>query len=128
LSGLSVDSFDVGSRTQGEFILMHVAWDKKLERKWCILNVYGPAHEEKREDFLRELASFCAKCKDPYIVGGDFNILRFSAKKNKPFTPNRLTNMFNRVINAYDLRELHMSSGFFTWSNNQLDPTIEKLD
>jgi exonuclease III len=32
LSGFKVDSFDVGSKTQGEFILMHVIWDKKLER------------------------------------------------------------------------------------------------
>jgi hypothetical protein len=64
-----VVSFDVGFRTQGEFILMHVVWDKKLEKKWCILNVYGAAHEEKKQDFLRELASFYAKCKDLYIVG-----------------------------------------------------------
>jgi hypothetical protein len=42
---------------------------KKLEKKWCILNVYGAAHEEKKQDFLRELASFYAKCKDLYIVG-----------------------------------------------------------
>jgi hypothetical protein len=36
--------------------------------------------------------------------------------------------MFNSVINAFDLRELYMSGDFFTWSNNQLDPTLEKLD
>jgi hypothetical protein len=36
--------------------------------------------------------------------------------------------MFNSVINAYDLRELYMSEGSFTWSNNQADPTLEKLD
>jgi hypothetical protein len=32
LIGLRVDSFDVGSRTQGDFILMNVLWDKKLEK------------------------------------------------------------------------------------------------
>jgi hypothetical protein len=32
LTGLRVDSFDVGSRTQGDFILMNVLWDKKLEK------------------------------------------------------------------------------------------------
>jgi hypothetical protein len=36
--------------------------------------------------------------------------------------------MFNSVINAFNLRELYMSGDFFTWSNNQLDPTLEKLD
>jgi hypothetical protein len=77
LTGLRLDSFDVGSRTQGDFILMHVLWDKKLGKKWCLLNVYGHAQDEKKEDFLRELASFCAKCKDPSIVVG-VNILRYS--------------------------------------------------
>jgi hypothetical protein len=33
LSGLKLDSFNVGSRTQGEYILMHVMWDKRLEKK-----------------------------------------------------------------------------------------------
>jgi hypothetical protein len=97
-------------------------------KKWCILNVYGFAQEDKKEDFLREMASFCGKCKDPYVIGGDFNILRFSSEKNKVFVPNRFSDMFNSVINAYDLKELHMSGGKYTWSNNQANPTLEKLD
>jgi hypothetical protein len=90
---------------------MHVVWDKRLEKKWCVLNVYGSAEEDKKEDFLREMASYCAKWKDPYIVGGDFNILRFSHEKNKVFVPNRFSDMFNSVINVYDLREIHISGG-----------------
>jgi exonuclease III len=88
---------------------MHVVWDKRLEKKMCVLNVYGSAEEDKKEDFLREMASYCAKCKDPYVVGGDFNILRFPHEKNKVFVPNRFSDMFNSVINAYDLREIHIS-------------------
>jgi hypothetical protein len=33
---------------------MYVLWDKRLEKKWCILNLYGSAHEDKKE-FLWEL-------------------------------------------------------------------------
>jgi hypothetical protein len=106
---------------------MYVLWDKRLEKKWCILNLYGSAHEDKKE-FLWELAFFCAKCKDPYVVGRDFNILRFSFEKNKAFVPNRFSDMFNSVINAYDLRQIYMFGGFFTWSNNQANPTLERLD
>jgi exonuclease III len=114
LTGLKLNTFDVGVRTQGDFILMHRVWDKRLEVKWCIMNVYGAAQEEQREDFLRELASFCFGCRDPYIVGGDFDVLRFSFEKNKVFTPNRFSDMFNSVINTFDLRQLHMSGGCFT--------------
>jgi hypothetical protein len=73
-------------------------WDKKLEVKWNILNVYGAAQTKHKEAFLTELASFCSKIKEPYIVGGDFNIVRFSSKKNKNFNPNRLSSIFNTSI------------------------------
>jgi hypothetical protein len=35
---------------------------------------------------------------------------------------------FNAIIQTYGLREIHMSGGMFTWSNNQKEPTLEKLD
>jgi hypothetical protein len=43
LSGLKLDRFDVGSRVQGDFTLQHTLWDKNLEQKWNIVNVYGLA-------------------------------------------------------------------------------------
>jgi hypothetical protein len=36
--------------------------------------------------------------------------------------------MFNWIINSYELREISLNGGKFTWSNNQADPTLEKLD
>jgi hypothetical protein len=36
--------------------------------------------------------------------------------------------MFNYIINICELREIDMSRGQFTWSNNQTVPTLEKLD
>jgi hypothetical protein len=41
---------------------------------------------------------------------------------------NKLTDMFNSIINTYALREIHLSGGQYTWTNNQIDPTLEKLD
>jgi exonuclease III len=79
---------------------------------------------------LRELASFCAKIKEPYVIGGDFNIMRISSDKNKNFLPNRFSDIFNTIININGLRELYVSEGGggCTWSNNQVNPTLEKLD
>jgi hypothetical protein len=37
--------------------------------------------------------------------------MRFSFEKNKMFSPNRFFDMFNSVINTFDLRELQMSEG-----------------
>lgn len=49
-------------------------------------------------------------------------------KKNKPFVGNKFSDLFNVIINANSLRELNISGGKFTWSNNQQNPTLELLD
>ena len=58
-------------------------FDRERKLKWNFLNVYGAPQEENKIEFLTELASFCGKNKDPYLVGGDFNILRFTSEKIK---------------------------------------------
>jgi hypothetical protein len=78
--------------------------------------------------FLSELTSLCSKAKEPYVVGGDFNLIKFSFEKNRNYAPSRLFNLFNSWINLNDLREIHISGGCFTWSNNQGSLTLEKLD
>lgn len=36
--------------------------------------------------------------------------------------------LFNTLIHLYELRELNMPGGLYTWTNNQEPPTLEKLD
>jgi exonuclease III len=120
--------FDVGQRRQGDFVLKHNLWDKKLEVKWNLMNVYGAAQEEHKEAFLTELASFWSENKEPMLVGGDFNILRFSSEKNKTFHPNMFSRIFNTLIHMHELREIYICGGQGTWSNNHESPTLEKLD
>jgi hypothetical protein len=64
----------------------------------------------------------------PSLIGGDFNILRFAAEKNKGGGITRFSDEFNSIISKFALRELPLSGGMFTWSNNQENPTLEKLD
>ena len=40
----------------------------------------------------------------------------------------RFSNCFNSIISAYELIHIHMANGKFTWSNNQSDPTLVRLD
>jgi hypothetical protein len=105
LTGISLDRFDIGSRIQGEFILQHNLWDKELEVKWNILNVYGSTQDEHKDEFLSEMAAFCEKNREPYVLGGDFNILRYSCEKNKNFHHNRHFDIFNAIINSNGLRD-----------------------
>ena len=62
------------------------------------------------------------------IVGGDFNIIRYIKEKNSLDGVHRHTPLFNDLIRFYELTELIMAGGMFTWSNNTENPILEKLD
>jgi hypothetical protein len=101
----------------------------KLKKKNIMLvTVYGPTHDEKKEQLLSDLANICSNIEIPTLIGGDFNILIFSGEKNRNFSCNRFTDMFNWIINTFELRDLNLNGGVYTWSNNQADSTFERLD
>jgi hypothetical protein len=97
-----------------------------MRKNLRLIMVYGPAQEDRRESFLT--AETCSKFNIPTLIGGDFDILRSSDEKNKHFAGNRHTDLFNWVINSFELRDLPLIGGEYTWSNNQSEPTLERLD
>jgi hypothetical protein len=123
-----MERVDIVKITEHDFAVAAVVLDKKLNKEVRLVIVYGPAHDDNKEQFLIELSNICAQSDLPLLLGGDFNIIRYSGEKNRKFHANRFTDMFNWIINSYGLREVFMSGGNFTWSNNQTDPTLEKLE
>jgi hypothetical protein len=109
-----------------EFLLSVEVIDKSMRKNLMLIVVYDPAQEDRRESLLTKLAETCSKINILTLIGGDFNILRFSNKKNKKFSCNRYTDMFNWIINSFELRDLPLIGGKYTWSNNQSEPTSEK--
>lgn len=79
LVGINLEYLEVGSFIDGEFMLQLNLWDKKLKVKWNIITVYGAAQENRKDAFLSELANFCAKCNEPYIIGGGFQYYKIHA-------------------------------------------------
>jgi exonuclease III len=128
LCGIKKEKFDIVKIEEKSFAVLAEVKDKKLGKNLNLVIVYGPANEDGRDSFLAELAEIGARSRIPTLIGGDFNILRFSSEKNKTFISNRFSDMFNWIINTYELRDLPINGGRFTWSNNQCDPTLEKLD
>ena len=128
MCGVNLDRFDVIKFIEGTFSLKAIVQDKKEKRTLSLVTVYGPAHEENRDLFLTELSQICSTNTYSMILGGDFNILRFSSDKNTSFSGNKFTDLFNWVINTHELRDLPLNGGSYTWSNNQQVPTLERLD
>jgi hypothetical protein len=48
-------------------------------------------------------------------------------RKTKGGGASHFSDSFNAIINLYNQRELPLLEGHFTWSNNQENPTLEKL-
>lgn len=128
LCSVKKEKFDVVSWNVGKFILQATHFDVEKKVMWALLVVYGAAHDDLKDEFLVELASFCSHLTVPYIVGGDFNILREAEDNNKKMIHNQFVDKFNSVINSLNLPEIHLNGGKYTWSNQQAHPTLEKLD
>jgi exonuclease III len=128
LSGINMEYFDVGSYKEEKYTLRLNLWDKERKLKWNFINVYEAAQDEHKQEFLAELAGMISSCQDSVLIGGDFNIIRFSSDQNKKGGSQKHSKLFNSVINTYDLVDLQMTGGRYTWSNNQENPTLEKLD
>ena len=82
MCGVNLDRFDVIKFIEATFSLKAIVQDKKEKMTLSLVTVYGPAHEENRYLFLTELSQICSTNTYPMILGGDFNILRFSSDKN----------------------------------------------
>jgi exonuclease III len=128
LGGFRLSRFSITDTVVGKFFIKVTLLDLKLNLKWCLVIVYGAAQVGDKDDFLTELGMVCNDQRLPLLIGGDFNIMRFSSEKNKGMRNNRWSDMFNSIINTYALREINMSGGQYTWSNSQTVPTLEKLD
>jgi hypothetical protein len=76
-----LERFDVGSFKKGEFMIQVNLWDKMLKFKWNLLVVYGAAQDENKIAFLTEHSRFYASNKEPLLVGGDFNVIRYLKEK-----------------------------------------------
>ena len=81
LCGARYDTLGVQTVQVGEYMILMNLWDIKKKCRWSIITVYGPAHENMKASFLAEMASFCNSIDGPYIIGGDFNILRHCREK-----------------------------------------------
>jgi hypothetical protein len=95
---------------------------------WALYAVYGSAQDGEKVQFLAEMAHICSSETHPMIIDGDFNIMRFLEDKNKSNFCPRWPSLSNSIIDTLELREIKMTVRQFTWSNNLVPPTFEKLD
>ena len=109
LVGINSTSLHVMSVSHGDRCVKFKLRSKSDGFEWSLVSVYGAAQDDKRHEFLAELARICDNDSQPMLVGGDFNIIRRKEDKNNDNFDPRWPFMFNAIIKSLDLREIALS-------------------
>jgi len=64
----------------------------------------------------------------PWLVCGDFNMIRFAHEKNNDNFRTREAEAFDDIVNDLSLIELPLIDRLYTWSNRRANPTLERID
>jgi exonuclease III len=95
---------------------------------WDLTGVYGPQPENEKMTFLTELRNIRNMMKPEWLILGDFNMIRRAREKNKGSINRRVMRQFNHTIDYLQLLELDLNSKLYTWSNEQDNPTMTRID
>jgi exonuclease III len=76
LLGVDRSVFDIVAIDEGDFYVKFTLRYKSADFKFVLYSIYGPAQSQNKGAFLAELANTCSKENLPFLIGGDFNIMR----------------------------------------------------
>ncbi|XVF49156.1 hypothetical protein PTKIN_Ptkin03bG0245900 [Pterospermum kingtungense] len=90
--------------------------------------VYAPNDEGERSRFFEELSVVLRNAGCPWVLGGDFNIVRSEEEKIGLGYNVGAMATFSSFIESLGLVDLPLSGGKFTWCSNRDQPTFCRLD
>lgn len=128
LVGANADMFNMVVKDILKFSISVMLTCKKSGFVWKLVVVYGPAYDDLKQDFLEELDVVMSAWQGPTLVGGDFNLIRFTSDKSNGVINHRWADSFNSWVDKWALVELNAGNKRFTWTNNQEHPIMAKID
>lgn len=128
LTGVKNGDIELISTNKGAFFSSIKAKSRKDDLIWEVVNVYGPVQDEKKQEFLEELLNKINNTQWSFIMGGDFNLIRFASEKSSDNVDQGKMDMFNKFISNTGIKELCRKGGKFTWTNKQENPIMCTLD
>jgi hypothetical protein len=76
----------------------------------------------KHTQFLEELLTKIKSIQGSYIMGGDFNLIRYASEKSSQNIDQSKLDMFNNFISDARIKEMLRKGSKFTWTNKQDHP------
>jgi hypothetical protein len=90
--------------------------------------VYGPQSDTDKRSFLQELQDIRDLHVGPCLVAGDFNLIVNPEDKSQGVIHSHMMGSVRRTLSNLELKEVYLNGRRFTWSNERVQPTMEKLD
>uniref|UniRef100_A0A2N9HVH9 Elongation factor P C-terminal domain-containing protein n=1 Tax=Fagus sylvatica TaxID=28930 RepID=A0A2N9HVH9_FAGSY len=98
------------------------------QKEWAFSGVYGPNINRERNTMWEELAGVVTWWGVPWVVGGDFNAIRFPSERLGASHFTSSMHAFSDFITSCRLRDLPLEGGLFTWSNNRENAVMSRID
>jgi exonuclease III len=128
LVGLNSDIFEVISWDIKSFSISTTARLKSSGVVIRLTTVYGSPYEEGKDVFISELHELFLNWDGSAIIGGDFNLVRSESDKINGVTDFKWADKFNVWIDLWALVEIGLAGRSFTWSNNQNNRIMSRID
>ena len=116
------------SHSIGQFSITAKVQTGGLGKDLWLTMVYGPSDEDRKDDFLAEIARVAPPIGQAWLINGDFNIIYEARDKNNSNINRRIMGKFRAAIDAGGLREIKCKNRRFTWSNERRNPTLVSID
>ncbi|XP_073367882.1 uncharacterized protein [Aegilops tauschii subsp. strangulata] len=95
---------------------------------WWLTGVYGPQEDADKVNFMQEPKDIRNLHACPLMLAGDFNLILDPSDKTNDKINRRMMGHFRRCTTDLDMKELYLNGRRYTWSNERMEATLEKLD
>lgn len=90
--------------------------------------VYGPTDDNLKQQFISDLRNIAGLVDHPWILAGDFNLVRWLTDRSGNQRNFNLMQLFNDFISDAGLVDTLLKNRKFTWTSKRPDPVFSKID
>lgn len=89
---------------------------------------YGPSIDDQKSEFIRELSILSSHVQHPWIIVGDFNVVRWVIDRPGEIRGWYLMNQFNDLIREEGWVDVELQNRQFTWTSKRPTLSFSKID
>lgn len=101
---------------------------RRGDLNFAITSVYGPIGDLEKISFLNEIKTASQSIMVPWIILGDFNMIRNMEESTGGNRNLGVMMEFNNTLSELNLMEVPLSGRTYTWSSKRPSPTFSRLD